>query len=286
MPLQSHRIPGDCQRTCVIDPVLALSECGIPLIQQLGKRLELWVVRELWNILDSPTFYLNQPELITPRGLASERSPKQERHALETTLSSLEAWAAFRSETDLSGLQLFWLGDSPKESLLPSHRNLELFYRWEAIATSLDCPLELLRIRSSILPLAFRDTIALTISLGAAFILSYQSSTDFEQHLPPEICRTMEVWGMTCQPLPSDDAVVARERETLHQLLISTGLAKYLWAGTNLIVLHLIEPPGSKQLRQPVPAYQDVPTGVDQLAKAPPLTRELWNKTRGFWYSL
>jgi hypothetical protein len=178
------------------------------------------------------------------------------------------------------------LGDSPKESLLPSHRNLELFYCWEAIATSLDRQLESLRIRSYILPLAFRDTIALALSLGSAFILSYQSSTDFEQHLPPEICSTMETWGMTCQPLSRDDTVVAKERETLQELLISTGLAKYLWAGTNLIVLHLIGPPGFKQLRKPVPGYQDVPTGVDQLAKAPALTRELWNKTRAFWYLL
>lgn len=138
MALQFHCIPGDRQRSCVIDLVLALSEYGIPMIQQLGKRLELWVVRELWNILDNPTLYLNQPELITPRGLAPKRTPDQDRHALETTLLSLEAWATFRLETDLSGLQLFWLGDSPKESLLPSHRNLELFYRWEAIATALD----------------------------------------------------------------------------------------------------------------------------------------------------
>lgn len=286
MSLQFHWIQGDRQRTCVIDPVLALSEYGIPMIQQLGKHMELWVVRELWNILDKPTLYLNQPELITPRGLAPERTSEQERNALETTLASLKAWATFRSETDLSSLQLFWLGDNPKESLLPSHRNLELFYRWEEIATSLDRHLDSLPIRSYILPLAFRDTIALAISLGSAFILSYQSSIDLEQHLPPEICRIMELWGMTCQTLPSDDALVNKERETLQQLLVSTGLAKYLWAGTNLIVLHLIVPPGFKQLRQPIPAYQDASVELDQFAKIPALPQETWGKTRGFWYLL
>lgn len=286
MALQSHWIPGDRQRTCVLDPVLALSEYGIPLIQQLGNQLELWVVRELWNILDNSTVYFHQPELITPKGFASEKPPEQERNALESTLLSLKAWERFRSQTDLTGLQLFWLGDSPKESLLPQSRTLDLFYRWEAIATALDRQIDPLRTRSYILPLAFRDTIALAMSLESTFILSYQSSTDFAQHHPPEICRTMETWGMTCQNLPSNDVMVAKERETLHQLLIATDTAKYLWAGAHLIVLHLVIPPEFRHSRELMQSYEEAPTSSVEFTKANENARELGKKTRGFWYLL
>ena len=283
---QSHRIPNNLQSSCVIDPVLALSEYGVPLIQQLGKYMELWVVRELWNILDNPTFYLNQPDLITPKGLATRNSPQQERRALESTLASLKAWATFRSETDLSGLGLFWLGDSLKESLLPDNQSLDLFHRWEAIAATLDHELDLQPTRSSILSLAFRDTIALTISLGSAFILSYHPTTDFEEPHPPEICRTMETWGLICQTLSPEDAMVIRERGILQQLLVSTGLAKYLWAGNNLAVVHLISPVGLYQLRGPLPISQESPRSIEQREKASGLTHRIWQKTKGSWYVL
>jgi hypothetical protein len=285
MALQSSRIQGNLYRTCVIDPVLALSEYGIPLIQHLGKAMELWVVRELWNILDNPTLYLNQPELITPRGLTHERPPEQERRALESTLRSLRAWETFRLETDLAGLHLFWLGDSPKESLLPRSRTLELFYRWETIAKSLDRQLKPLHTRDNLLHLAFQDTIALAVSLGSAFILSYQSPTDFEQNLPPELCRDMECWGMTCQALPSEDAMVVEERHALRQLLISTDTAKYLWAGTHLIVLHLIIPTNFGSHKQPLQS-SELPSGVEESTNVPKLISETWKNTRGFWYFL
>ncbi|MDF5708725.1 MAG: hypothetical protein PUP90_13950 [Nostoc sp. S4] len=73
------------QMICIIDPALALSVHGVPLIQQLGEVMELWVVRELWHILDNSNFYLHHPELITPRGINFSKTPKQERLALEQT---------------------------------------------------------------------------------------------------------------------------------------------------------------------------------------------------------
>ena len=49
---------------CVLDPILALSEYGLPLVKQLGKVMDLWVVREFWHISTTPTFTgsnLNSP---------------------------------------------------------------------------------------------------------------------------------------------------------------------------------------------------------------------------------
>jgi hypothetical protein len=239
--------------------------------------MELWVVRELWHILDNPTFYLNQPELITLREFETKDLPQQEQKTLETVLTSLKAWMAFRSETDLSGLGLFWLGDSLKESLFPKNRRLDLFYRWEAIAATLDDQMDTQPNRNCILSLAFRDTIALTVSLGSAFILSYQSLTDFEQHLPPKICQTMEDWGITCRALPSDNTMAAKERKSLQHVLISTSLAKYLWAGNHLAVVHLI---------CPSILSQDIPETIGQPTRDDILCHRLWGETIGFWYSL
>ncbi|MCX7595226.1 MAG: hypothetical protein N2235_15995 [Fischerella sp.] len=57
--------------TCVLDPSLVLSNYGLSLTQQLGEVMDLWVVRELWHILDNTRFYVQQPESVLTRA-ASE----------------------------------------------------------------------------------------------------------------------------------------------------------------------------------------------------------------------
>ncbi len=269
---------------CIIDPALALSAHGVPLIQQLGEVMELWVVRELWHILDNSNFYLHHPELITPRGIGPSRTPKQERIALEETLWSLKRWEQFRMETDLAGLNLFWLGDSLRESLLPKNRNLEIFWQWEALTKSLDSQLDKSETIDYVLPLAFRDTIALAASLGSAFILTYQQKADFEKNLPPEICKALQFWGISCQALTSRDSLVSRERDYLRQLLISTGTTKFLWAGLHLTVLHLFVPKSLKtdMLTRNLPLS---PSSLDEdRVGNPKLQNKSWIGARGFWY--
>ncbi len=109
---------------------------------------------------------------------------------------------------------------------------------------------------------------------------------DFEQLHPPEICRTIETWGMTCQNLPSNDAMFAKEREVLHQLLIATDTAKYLWAGVHLIMLHLVNPPGFEQSKELVHSYEEANTITEESKKADQIACQMWQKTRAFWYSL
>ena len=48
--------------TCVLDPFLALSPNGLILATQLSQVLELWIFRELWQILDNTEYYLHQPQ--------------------------------------------------------------------------------------------------------------------------------------------------------------------------------------------------------------------------------
>ena len=276
-----------CQpQTCIIDPALALSAHGVPLIKQLREVIELWVVRELWHILDNTNFYFQHPELITPRGIDSSRTPKQERIALEETLWSLKEWERFRMWTDLAGLNLFWLGDSIRESLLPKSRNLEIFWQWEALTKSLDSQLDQSQTTDYVLPLAFRDTVALAASLDSAFILTYQQKADFENNLPPEICKTLEFWGVPCQLLTPGDSLVSIERDYLRQLLITTGTTKLLWAGLHLIVLHVFVPESAKCniLSQKLPFSSS--TFAEHRADNIKLQNTSWIGAKGFWYLL
>lgn len=271
-------------QTCIIDPALALSAYGVPLIKQLGEVMELWVVRELWHILDNSKFYLQYPELITPRGSDSSRTPKQERMSLEETLHSLQAWERFRTQTDLAGLNLFWFGDNLKESLLPKTRNLEVFRQWEELAQSLDDQLDQSQTEDYILPVAFRDTIALAASLGSAFILTYQQKADFEKNLPPEICQALEAWGVSCSVLTPTDSLVSTERDYLRQLLISTGINKLLWSELHLAVLHIFIPEifkanmPSQQLSLSLAKSKEDKFHDLQLQNQP------WMDAKGFWY--
>lgn len=283
--LPTYSITCDRPRlTCVIDPTLALSRYGVPLVKQLAEVMEMWVVREFWHIIDKPAFYLQQPKLVAPRGTSDQRTPEQERTVLEETRRSLREWERFRIETDLARLNLFWIGDSPGESYLPKNRNLEIFRRWESIANSLDDRLNLLPSTDYSLPLAFRDTAALAVSLGSAFILTHQLPVDFAQNLPPEICQFLENWGIPCQTLTPQDAIVAMERNYLHQLLIHTGTAKFLWAGVNLTVLHLLIPASEVQI---VPGLQTGSPAIDAEPVDEPKQRSSpWVGARGFWYSI
>jgi hypothetical protein len=228
--------------TCVIDPTLALTQHGLSLTQQLAQEVELWIAREFWHILDNPIFYQQHPELVTPKevGLAY---PQRKGIDLDETLRSLQAWERFRRSQDLAGLNLFWLGDSPEKSYLPKRRSLDIFWRWELIAQSLDHKIELNQPNQGtddVIPLFVRDTVALAASLDSVMILSHKRSTDFEQHLPPQICQILEQWGFLCKEITGKDSMVELERKALHHTLIQSNTAKFLWSGMHLAILHLL----------------------------------------------
>jgi hypothetical protein len=249
--------------TCVLDPALVLSQHGVALVKCLGSVMELWVVRELWHILNDTTFYMTQPQLIAPRDTLSERTREQECHTLEEIVRSLKEWEKFRVETDLTGLNLFWFGDSPRESYLPKNRHPDIFWQWESIVSCLDRQLNPLHTTEYMLPLVFRDTTALVAALGSATILTYQTPVEYEHNLPPAICKELENWDISCQALTDRDSIVAMERTYLHDLIIQTDSAKFLWAGIHLTILHLFLPAALQESQQ-------IP----------------WSKAKGFWYSI
>jgi hypothetical protein len=199
---------------------------------------------------------------------------------------SLEAWKRVRLETDLAGLNLFWLGDSLKESFMPKGKSLEIFWRWESLASSLDDRIDQFQTANSVLTLAYRDTVALAASLGSAFILTYQLPQNFARNVPPDICKALENWGVPCQVLTSEDSIVAMECNDLRQLLISTGLAKLLWTGLHLTVLHLVVPKVYAIGMVPEQSQVIQDSQIENSAIALELKKNLWAEAYGFWYQI
>lgn len=286
MQLPNSKLSDRQAWVCVIDPALALSPYGITLIKQLGKVMEVWIGRELWHILENSALYIQRPELIAPRGLHTASTPQQERKVLEETLCALKAWEKFRLETDLVGLNLFWIGDSRRESFLPKDRDLEILDRWEAIASILDAQPNQVNIKDYILPLAFRDAIALAASLEDAFILTCQLPTDTDKNSAPEICSAFETWSISCENLTSQNAIVAMERDAFRQVLIYTNSAKVVWSGVRLAVLHVLMPVALSSQKL---SDQTLSTSFLRFRKplnTPYLHNNLLTEFRGFWYSI
>ena len=270
---------------CVLDPTLILSEYGLPLVKQLGEVIDLWVVREFWHILDNSYFYWQQPESIfQERGKADSATTTQQRLSYQA-VSTLREWERLRGETDLGSLNLFWIGDGIGESLLPKETDASIVGRWELLARSLENQQNGQRDSSDPLTSAFRDAAALAASLGSAFILTYRSPEDMARNLPPAICSSLMSWGVPCQEVEPEDAIATLEKDYLRQLLIQAGLAKFLWTGLRLCVLHLVVPHATA-ISLPGDGTEDF--FLSELEEWSDCQEEgnFWQEAKGFWYDI
>ena len=264
--------------TCIVDSRLALTHYGLPLAKNLGNFLELWVVREFWQILDNIHFYQQHPESLQ---LKTDVSTVNQQEVIQT----LQDWESVRMATVPAKLNLFWMGDKLSESFLPSNADPQLIYHWESLARSLDNQLERNSIDHTALISAFRDTAALAAALKSAFIFTYQPSAQ-DRNLPPDICTAFSSWGIPCHQIDSHDPIAAIERENLLHLIIQAGLSKFLWAGLNLAVLQLVVPSASllRYGTEEIQASQSL--GREGYTEKSALTPNLWEGARGFWYPL
>ena len=271
--------------TCVLDPTLALSEYGLPLVKQLGEVMDLWVVREFWHILDNTYFYWQQPDLATDAerevGRATAVQPRLSRQALCT----LKEWERLRMETDLGSLNLFWIGDSIGESFLSKETDASVVGRWEVFARSLENQQNGQRDTSELLTSAFRDAAALTAALDSAFVLTYRSPEDIARNLPPAICSSLISWGVPCQEVEKTDAIASLERDYLLQLLIQSGLAKFLWTGLHLTVLHLVVPHAAA-ISYPADWTEEFSLSELETWQKLPESENFWEVAQGFWYEI
>jgi hypothetical protein len=261
---------------CVLDPTLTLSRFGLLLVKRLGEMMELWVVRELWHILDNTQFYLQQPD-----SLLADRTPSAK---VQEILCALQEWERVRMETDLAGQRCYWIGDGPVESFLPNDQGPEIVWRYERISCALD---RRLGSSTETLAAAFRDAAALTATLDSALILT-QLPEDPAENLPPAICRALESWGIPCRAVAHEEPLCALECDYLRQLLVHTGLAKLCWAGLRLAVLQLVVP-AAAALSRPG-SLEEIPFSDDEsfmdVAQRDEPDFDLWQGARGFWYPI
>ena len=252
--------------SCVLDPAIALSHNGVLIAENISKEIDLWVVQELWNIVNDAKFYFSRTELIIPSTIAYKEAASAE------VVWSLKEWSKAKQEKDLSKLGMYWLGDNLQESLLPKDKPVELYQQWEASASALDRRNEINRNNNSeILNLAFRDTIALAASLKSAFVLTYQPSTDSDSS--PAICKALENWGISSQIINQRNPIVAMERQYIRQLIVRAGLSKLLLVGVNLVAFHLAIPGVVSS------TYKDISHDLDRESY-------FWNNVKGVWYYL
>jgi hypothetical protein len=273
---------------CVLDPSLVLSQYGVLLVQSLGAALDLWVARELWHILDNPGFYCQQPDLVvsqTKPGQPPGREPIAQQIAQQKRMQVLKNWELVRAETSPTHLNLFWIGDRPAESFLPDGTHPQLIERWEVLAKLLEERSQQPFSIHDTLVSAFRDTAALAAVLGSAFILTYQPSGETANE-PPEICQMLEQWDIPCRQIDSRDAIAVLEREHLLQLVIATGLSKFLWAGLHLVVLHLVVPSAFTSYCNTQYPWTPHSFSQESNPETSPHTTNVWEGAQGFWYRL
>lgn len=259
--------------SCVLDPAIALSHHGVLIAENMGKEIELWVVRELWNIVNNAEFYSHRPELITPQNIINRNG------AISTEIVwALKEWEKEKQHKDLAKLGMYWLGDSLQESWLPYNKPAEFFGQWEAMASALDWRNQRIgKGKDDVLSLAFRDTVALLASLKSAFILTYQLPSEFSNNSSPTIFKVLENWGIPCQMLSQRNPVVAMERQYLRQLIVRVGLSKLLLAGVNLVAFHLVIPSINTSTSMLQTDYESLTLGQESY---------FWNNVKGVGYYL
>lgn len=273
------------RRACVLDTPLALSPYGLLLAQRLSGELDLWLVRELWQILDNTQHYFARPELLL--GAASEQAQKDVPESLRgrALRETLSQWDAIRTRTDLAGLKLHWIGDAVRESLLSPAADPDLVARFELLASGLERrhpPRE----EESILVDCFRDAVALTAALTPqrALLLTTEGPiTAGKPGVPePTLCTHLRAWGIRCHRL-AGAAETRMEREYLEPLLGRAGVSELMWAGLKLAVVHVVVP---RALIVPPPKGFDEPFSLALGPEEEPEPMDWWEGALSFWYSL
>jgi len=261
--------------SCVLDPALALSPFGIPLVRRLTEVMELWVVRELLHILDNPYFYV-----IGLKSLKTFDNQCSTPEDVGAMIQSLEEWERIRAELDPGSMKIFFIGDSPGESMLPARLDPSLVWRFEILCCSLDNRLK----SPQAFALAFRDAVALAVALPSALILTQLKETDDGT---PAICNELEKWGVRTEKA-SEDHWLKLERNLIRQHLVLAGVAKWCWSGLRLGVLH-ITAPSATTIRhgqnEETNLYLNDLTGEEDFDTLP---REIdyWQGAKAFLYAL
>lgn len=260
----SHVSPRSRRSRAVLDPGLCLGVAGPALVQRLSRQAELWIVRELWHILDNSYFYCRHPAALLsesageaqPRAapgqpLAAGGEPSRPPADLASLGRTLRTWERLRVTTDLAGLELFWLGDGLSESLLPEGTPAAVHQAHERLVRSLDERLH----PSTPLESARRDALALSMALGGVPVLAALDGGQL-----PGLLEWLPQGAAGCRGVRDEWA--ARLRADWHDALLTAHCAPMLWSGLRLALVYAYAPSVLSAWRDDSPALGELDEGA------------------------
>jgi hypothetical protein len=251
---------------CVLDPYLALSREGPELAKRLAPFAEQWVGPEFFNVLDSASLYLEEPELLV--------WPNTDAAAIAAVPEVLKAWAQLRDESNGC---LSWIGDALRESSLPDAVDEAIVGRWEIAARALDQRLPKAIEATGPLVAATRDAAALCAVLPASRMIGRSAGGK-----PPAICRQLQQWGLDCQRLREDDPLLSLERADFLRLLADAGVAPSVWGGLRLSLVYLWLPRAGALELEPLYGPDAEPDLLDERDE-PAIWVNPWEDAKCFW---
>lgn len=222
---------------CVLDGEFALSRQGLLFATRLAQEADVWLFRALWQMLDN-SYMLRDMSARDPASNGCEAFPSPR---------ILQQWEMARLETDIGGLQLFFVGDARHESLLPKEVGKDLVRRFELFADELNAlHQQHVNEQQPLYSLTYecrRDTAALAAALARHRPLVF-SLCPVEGPAVPPLCIFLDDCKIDCCQVSKRQA--ASMRNYLQPIFARTGLAELLWdmegCKQNLAVVHVVAP--------------------------------------------
>jgi hypothetical protein len=229
--------------SCVLDGEFALSRQGLLFATRLAQEADVWLFRALWQTLDNSYIFRGAPE--------EGSDPSAVGQGAFPSLVALQQWESARLETDLTGLQFFFVGDARHESLLPKDVGKDLVRRFELFSEELDAlhqpsVAEEEAVYDPIYECR-RDATALAAALirHRPVVLSRCSKNGRkEDHAEPPLCGFLRRCGIICHLVDARDATTIRSH--FEPIFARSGLTEIVWDmsrdGQDLASIHLVAP--------------------------------------------
>ncbi|MBS1212832.1 MAG: hypothetical protein H6R26_1449 [Proteobacteria bacterium] len=274
-------IGGDC--ACILDLPLALSRYGLPFALRLADELNVWLMRTLWDILDNSEYFAVRPESLLFSQVVADGGPD----SLAFTLSQ---WQAARTQTDLSGLNLYWAGDATHESLMPRGTDNQVIQRFETLAASLDEQLERRRSVQETscwnpgTPLCdgARDAVALAGALTRFRPIIF--TIHGKNASAPALCDYLNTCGIPCRRI-EQEATFQQMQSALDKVFMRCGVTELLWAGLSLAAVHIVAP-RTFVIPTRMPEEQFFEDGLAFTGHAGYDAEDWWADAVALWYPL
>lgn len=241
LPLRKLETGGG-EWTCILDLPLALSKYGLVFALRLAEELDVWLVRTLWEILDNSDHFVTRPELLSFGGTGASVPA-----AGSPLARSLNQWHAARTQTDLSGLKVYWAGDATHESLMPNGVDRQVIQRFETLAATLErlfeCRGQGAQEAAWALGMPLCDGARDAVALAAALVRFRPIifTVQREDGSEPALCDYLGTCGVSCHRI-EPEVFAFPMRNLLESVFTRCGVAELVWAGLRLAAVHIVAP--------------------------------------------